>query len=134
MKPGTYDLYASFTGLGDTSGYGLYMEQQGSSYEEIVSHQSITSVLSSYDPHRVLVQCVLFMAPAASVKIYYSNTGELYNWDFDDSFVGVVSDAQYMIEEEYFNNGGFNYIAFHYSVKDDALKYRVAREELSAYE
>ena len=79
MKPGTYDLYASFTGLGDTSGYTLYMQQTGSSsFEEIVSYQSITSVLSGYNPYQMLVQCVSVSAPSASVKIYYSNTGELY--------------------------------------------------------
>ena len=134
MKPGTYDLYASFTGLGDTAGYALYMIQQGTSQEEVVSYQTITSVLNGYDPHRVLVQCVSLLAPSASVRIYYSNIGELYKWNFDDSFAGIISDAQYMIEEEYFNNEPFKYIAFYYSPKEDSLGYRVAREEISAYE
>ena len=71
MKPGTYDLYASFTGLGDTSGYSQYAQRTGpSSFEEIFGYQEITTVLSGYDPYQALVQCVLVIAPSANVKIY----------------------------------------------------------------
>ena len=136
MKTGTYAIYTCFPSAGSTTGYTQYLAQTGqTTYEETVSYSEITTVLNGYDPEQLLIQGVYAIAPTLSVKIYYSLIGELYDWDFPTSPIGSPEEAQYMIEEEFFNaDTPCKYIAFKYFPDSGGIHYRTMNEEMTHYE